>query len=410
MKLQVRIVVILLLSLFLVAPEITAAGMTHYSSGSASVTGPGIAESTPSIGGVPVYPADDVWNVPVDQLPVDPHSAAYIQKIGSTAYLHPDFGAGLYDGSLMGIPYNIVSDSTPKKTVTFDYADESDPGPYPIPDHPLIEGGSDEHILIIDRDSKFLYELYAAEKQTDGSWHAGSGSVFNLSDYQLRPAGWTSADAAGLPILPGLVRYDEAANGSINHAIRFTAPSTQKAYVWPARHYASSITDPSYPPMGERFRLKASFNTSGYSPQARVILDALKKYGMILADNGAPWYITGAPDDGWNNDILHTLQQVKGSDFEAVDSSSLMISPDSGQARVSLSVVTFPGTALSPTDPDHDGLYEDANGNGRLDFTDVVLFFKNIAWIGGHEPVAAFDFNHNGSIDFNDLVLLFRKL
>jgi hypothetical protein len=410
MNTHIRIVAILLILFLVIIPEISAAGRENETIHPNGVMIPGISPSAPSIGGVAIYPSDHIWNIPVDQLPVDPHSAAYVQKIGGSAYLHPDFGAGLYDGNLMGIPYNIVSGSAPKKTVTFDYADESDPGPYPIPENPRMEGGSDRHILIVDRDSRILYELFAAEKQADGSWSAGSGALFNLSDYQLRPAGWTSADAAGLPILPGLIRYDEVANGSITHAIRFTAPSTQHAYVWPARHYASSITDTSYPPMGQRFRLKASFNTSGYSPQARVILDALKKYGMILADNGAPWYVTGAPDDGWNNDVLHTLHQVKGSDFEAVDSSSLMVNPDSGKARVSMSVVPFPGSVLLPTDPDRDGIYEDTNGNGRPDFADVVLFFKNIAWIGNHEPITAFDFNRNGSIDFNDLIVLFRKL
>jgi hypothetical protein len=187
-------------------------------------------------------------------------------------------------------------------------------------------------MLIIDRDAKILYELYAAEEQADGSWSAGSGAIFNLSGYSLRPSGWTSADAAGLAVLPGLARYDEVNAGEINHALRFTAPSTRRAYVWPARHYASSITDPAYPPMGQRFRLKSSFNTSGYPYQARIVLEALKKYGMILSDNGAPWYITGAPDDRWNNDALHTLHQLKGSDFEAVDSSSLMINQDSGKA------------------------------------------------------------------------------
>jgi|WetSurMetagenome_2_1015567.scaffolds.fasta_scaffold00010_137 PKD repeat protein len=406
MTIQIRNVVILLLSLVVIVPGITAAGTGN----NMLLTGSVVSQSGVSVGGVAIYPSDDIWNVPVEQLPVDSYSAAYIQKIGSTSSLHPDFGAGLYDGNLMGIPYNIVSGSTPRKTITFDYADESDLGPYPIPDNPLIEGGSDKHILIVDRDSKTLYELFAAEKHTDGSWSAGSGAIFNLSDYALRPAGWTSADAAGLPILPGLVRYDEVASGSIDHAIRFTAPSTQRAFVWPARHYASSITDPSYPPMGQRFRLKTSFNTSGYSPQARVILEALKKYGMILADNGAPWYITGAPDNSWNNDVLHTLHQVKGSDFEAVDTSSLMINAGSGQARIMQTVIPFPGNTLPPTDVDHDGLFEDTNGNTRLDFSDVVLFFKNTAWIGSHEPVAAFDFNRNGSIDFNDLVVLFRKL
>jgi hypothetical protein len=290
--------------------------------------------SGPSVSGVPIFPPDHIWNTRVDSLPVDSRSAAYVGTIGSNAYLHADFGSGLYEGNPIGIPYNIVNGSQGKKTVLFDYADESDPGPYPIPDNPFIEGGSDRHMVIIDRDTRILYELFAAEKQGDGSWTAGSGAVFNLSGYTLRPSGWTSADAAGLAILPGLVRFDEVSAGEITHALRFTAPSTRRAYVWPARHYASSITDTAYPPMGQRFRLKASFNTSGYPSQAQIVLEALKKYGMILSDNGAPWYITGAPDEQWNNDALHTLHQLRGSDFEAVDSSSLMIDQDSGQARV----------------------------------------------------------------------------
>jgi hypothetical protein len=290
--------------------------------------------SAPSIDGISVFPADHIWNVRADSLPVDSRSADYVRTIGTTAYLHPDFGSGTWDGNPIGIPYMIVSGSQPKLMVTFDYSDESDPGPYPIPVNPLIEGGSDHHMLIVDRDTFRLYELYAAEQQPDGSWHAGSGAVYDLSGYALRPAGWTSADAAGLAILPGLVRYEEVAAGEINHAIRFTAPSTRREYVWPARHFASSLTSTTYPPMGQRFRLNASFDTAGYPYQARVVLEALKKYGMILADNGAPWYIGGVPDERWDNDALHTLQQLKGSDFEAVDSSSLMITPDSGQARV----------------------------------------------------------------------------
>jgi len=189
-------------------------------------------------------------------------------------------------------------------------------------------------MLIIDRDARILYELYAAEQRADGSWAAGSGAVFDLSGYTLRPPGWTSADAAGLAVLPGLVRYDEVNDGKINHALRFTAPFTKRAYIWPARHYASSVTDLAYPPMGQRFRLKSSFNTAGYPEQVRTVLEALKKYGMILSDNGAPWYITGEPDERWDNDALHTFHQLKGSDFEAVDSSSLMINENSGQAIV----------------------------------------------------------------------------
>jgi hypothetical protein len=317
--------------------------------------------SASEISGVSVYPDDHIWNVPVDTLPVHTRSVDYIQKIGNSTYLHADFGSGMWEGYPIGIPYNVVNGSVAKKNVSFEYADESDPGPYPIPEWPLIEGGSDHHVLILDHTNGILYELYAAEKQPDGSWNAGSGAIFNLSDYSLRPAGWTSADAAGLPVLPGLVRYDEVSSGEINHAIRFTAPSTQRAYVWPGRHYASSITDTAYPPMGQRFRLKSSFNTTGYSYQARVVLNALKKYGMILADNGAPWYISGVPDENWDNDILHTLHQLKGSDFEAVDSTSLMIDPDSGRAR--------------RTDPDTIGIYKegnwyiDCNADGRFSTT-----------------------------------------
>lgn len=295
-------------------------------------------QSSPVISGVGIFPADHIWNAPVSGLPVDPQSAAYVSRIGTTRYLHPDFGSGLWEGAPIGIPYNVVNNSVRKQKVTFDYADESDPVRYPIPANPKIEGGGgtegDRHLLIIQKDEKKLYELYAAEKQPDGSWHAGSGAVYNLSAYTLRPAGWTSADAAGLAILPGLVRYEEVAAGHIDHAIRFTAPKTRRAYIWPARHFASEITDPSYPPMGQRFRLKASFNTTGYPYQARVILEALKKYGMILADNGGAWYITGVPDSRWDNDALHTLQKVKGSDFEAVNESSLKIASNSGKARI----------------------------------------------------------------------------
>jgi hypothetical protein len=294
----------------------------------------GIKVSQAIVSGVPIFPPDHIWNTRVDSLPVDSQSADYIRTIGSTAYLHADFGSGMYQGNPIGIPYNIVNGSQEKKTVKFEYTDESDAGPYPLPDNPLIEGGSDHHMLIIDRDAKILYELYAAEKQIDGSWAAGSGAVFNLSGYSLRPSGWTSADAAGLAILPGLVRYNEVNAGEINHALRFTAPSTRRGYIWPARHYASSNTDPAYPPMGQRFRLRPSFNTSGYPYQAHIVLESLKKYGMILSDNGAPWYITGVPDEHWNNDALHTLHQVKGSDFEAVDSSSLIMSENSGQVLI----------------------------------------------------------------------------
>jgi len=248
--------------------------------------------------------------------------------------LHPDFGAGLWAGAPIGIPFVVVSNQPPV-SVTFQYADESDPGPYPIPPNAPIEGGSassgDRHVLVVDQGNCVLYELYAAYPQPGGGWTAGSGAIFDLRADRLRPAGWTSADAAGLPILPGLVRYDEVAAGAIRHAIRFTAPQTRQSYVWPARHYASSLTGAQYPPMGQRFRLRADYDISGFSAANQVILAALKKYGMMLADNGSSWYLSGAPDDRWNNDDLHALTQLTGADFEAVDVSHLMANPDSGQ-------------------------------------------------------------------------------
>jgi PKD repeat protein len=368
-----------------------------------------------AISGVQIFPQDHVWNVPVDTLPVDARSGQYISKIGSTEYLHADFGSGLWQGAPIGIPYNIVNNTVTKKPVIFGYDDESDLEPYPIPANPLIEGGAactgDCHILMLQTDEKKLYELYAAHKLPNGTWTAGSGAIYDLTKYDLRPDTWTSADAAGLAMLPGLVTYDEVAAGEITHAIRFTAPETQAAYIWPARHLASDITDPQYPPMGQRFRLKASFDISGYGPQSQIVLKALKKYGMILADNGGSWYISGVPDERWDNDDLHGLHGVKGSDFEAVDESSLMIDPDSGRANVVLpGPIALPGQSSAPTDPDKDGLYEDLNANGRKDFADVVLFFEQLDWIVAHEPLAAFDYNGNGRVEFADIVMMYDEL
>jgi hypothetical protein len=272
----------------------------------------GAKEQQPRIAGCPVFPASSPWNQRVDKLPVAADSAALLSSIGLDTGLHADFGSGLYDGQPIGIPYNVVAASTPKSRLTFEYADESDRGPYPIPPSPKIEGGSDRHLLIVQRGTCTLYELYAAHRDTRG-WSAGSGAIWNLRSTHLRPAGWTSADAAGLPILPGLARY-----GDLDHALRFTAPRTRRAYIAPARHYASDSNDPSLPPMGLRVRLKASFDTSGFPPQARAVLETLKRYGMILADNGSDWYITGAPDPRWSNDDLHSLGRVHGSDFEVV--------------------------------------------------------------------------------------------
>jgi hypothetical protein len=266
----------------------------------------------PSIAGCPIFPASNPWNQRVDKLPVAANSAAIISSIGLAAPVHADFGSGLYDGQPIGIPYNVVSGSQAKSRVSFEYADESDKGPYPIPAHPKIEGGSDHHILIVDKTNCRLYELGGAQK-TSGAWHAWAGAIWNLRSNAVRPLTWTSADAAGLPILPGLARY-----GDLNHALRFTVERTRRAFIYPARHYASSSTDPSLPPMGLRVRLKASFKTSGFPPQARAVLETLKRYGMILADNGSNWYISGAPDPRWSNDDLHSLGQVHGSDFEVV--------------------------------------------------------------------------------------------
>lgn len=291
----------------------------------------------PVLAGCPVFPADNIWNTPIEHLPVDPRSDLYVATIGAESTVHADFGSGTWEGGLIGIPYVVVPGGQAKVAVAFEVPEESDPGPYPVPPNPPIEGGpasqGDRHILVLDQEACTLYELYYAWPRPDGSWQAYSGAVFNLQSHTLRPEGWTSADAAGLPILPGLVRWGEVSAGEIRQALRFTAPVTRRDYVWPARHYASWRTDPQYPPMGQRFRLKAGFALSGFSPAVQVILKALKKYGMLLADNGSAWYISGVPDERWNNDHLHELHQIPGSAFEAVDTSSLMVSPHSGAIR-----------------------------------------------------------------------------
>jgi hypothetical protein len=270
----------------------------------------------------PVFPRTNAWNERVDRLPVAADSAELIRSIGITSGLHPDFGSGLWDGGRIGIPYDVVSKKTARSHVRFEYADESDRVAYPIPRGVHVEAGSDRHALLLDKSACKLYELFAL-RRSGGTWTAGSGAVFDLRSNALRPAGWTSADAAGLPIFPGLARYDEVARGVIDHALRFTAARTRRAYVDPARHDASSSDDPSLPPMGLRVRLKASVDISGFPRQARIVLQALKTYGMILADNGSPWYISGAPNSHWSNDDLHTLGRISGADFEVVDTSSL---------------------------------------------------------------------------------------
>jgi hypothetical protein len=285
----------------------------------------------------PLMPADSYWHASVQNLPVHPRSDAWVASIGTSDHVHPDFGSGLWQGGPIGIPYTTAGAETPALPVSFRYQDESDPGPYPIPEDAPVEGGpdatGDRHVLVVDRDSCVLYELFDAHPEPGGSWSAGSGAVFDLLGYDLRPAGWTSADAAGLPILPGLVRYEEVAAGTVTHAIRFTAPRTQRAYVWPARHFASSSTDPDLPPMGAWFRLKRKVDPADFSPQTRPIVLALQRYGMILADNGSPWFLSGVPDPRWDNDVLRELRTLHGTDFEAVDTSSLPIHPDSLQIR-----------------------------------------------------------------------------
>ena len=296
----------------------------------AAVVAVGIADGArgPHVRKCPVFPRSNHWNKRVDRLPVHPRSRELMRSIGLDAYLHPDFGSGRYEGAPIGIPYRTVSKRQRRVPVSFEYADESDRGRYPIPRNVPIEGGrsstGDRHVIVVDRDRCRLYELYAAYPEDGGRrWRAGSGAIWRLRSNRLRPRGYTSADAGGLPIFPGLARWTEARHGSIRHALRFTAPRTRRAFIYPARHFASDETDPDLPAMGQRLRLRRSFDVSRFPRQARIVLRTLKRYGMILADNGAPLYIGGAPSRGWDNDQLHTLQRVKGTDFEVVDTSRL---------------------------------------------------------------------------------------
>ena len=296
------------------------------------------SKTAPRIAGCDVFPANNIWNVPVDQLPVHSDSAVFIETMGADESLRASFGAGLYEGVPVGIPYVVVSGEQPMVEVTFDYPEESDAGPYPIPPGVPIEGGAEaddpRRVIVLENDNCRLYELVIESVRADGSWHAIAGAIYNLNANALRPAGWTSADAAGLPVLPGLVRFDEVASGEIRHALRFNASQTRASYVWPARHDASELLEARYPPMGQRFRLRADVDISAFSPEVQVILTALKTYGMILAENGGPWFLFGTPDARWDNEHLRELQRIKGSDFEAVDVSELMTDdPHSGRTR-----------------------------------------------------------------------------
>ncbi len=275
----------------------------------------------PTIGNCPIFPADNAWNTDISAYPVDPRSDAYIASINEDAtHLHADFGAE----PDYGIPYVVVDQSQPFVPINFtDYGDESDPGPYPVPKDAPVEAGGDAHVLVVDAGNCKLYELYDASSDGDG-WNAGSGAIFDLRSNDLRPEGWTSADAAGLPIFPGLVRYDEVTAGAIHHALRFTVDETQAAYIHPATHDASDDDNPDLPPMGLRLRLKAGYDISKYTGEARVILEALKTYGMIVADNGTSWFITGATDPRWNDDDLNQLKKVPGTAFEVVQSGTII--------------------------------------------------------------------------------------
>jgi hypothetical protein len=282
-----------------------------------------LAPTVPGASRCTIFPATNVWNRRIDDRPVADDSSLMIDTIGSDTGLHMDFGS--WAG--YGIPYQVVTSSTPRSTVTFEYDDESDHVGHPIPASPLIEGGpgadGDRHILMVDRDACRLYELFAAYR-SGSRWYAGSGATWDLRSNALRPAGWTSADAAGLPILPGLVRYDEVAAGAIKHALRFTTPETRRDYIYPARHFASDSDDAALPPMGLRVRLRATYDVSGLSPHARVIAVALKQYGMILADNGSPWYVSGMSEPRFDDDVLHELDDITGDDLEVVDTSGMV--------------------------------------------------------------------------------------
>lgn len=314
-------------------PQMRPAAQPSHSLQAASLPPPSQPPS-PVAGTEPcgVFPANNIWRADVSGLPVHSRSNAYVASIGAGSNPHPDFGSGMWEGHPIGIPVTSVKPGQSTVSVRFEYAGESDRGPYPVPADVKVEGGSDSHIILHDAQACRVYELFAARKGS-GGWRAGSGAVFDLRSNDLRRAGWTSADAAGLSIFAGLVRYQEVAAGHIDHAIRITAPRTANKYVWPARHAASSSSDPDLPPMGLRLRLKKSVDISRLPKQARIIAEAMQRYGVILADNGSPWYISGAPDNGWSNGDLRALKNLRGSDFEAVDVSGLMVSPNSGQVR-----------------------------------------------------------------------------
>jgi hypothetical protein len=313
-----------------------------------------VGQLTSLNGFVPSQGTGSLWDMDISSAPVDANSANIINFIGSSATLHPDFGSGTYNHQTIGIPYQVVAGSQLKVPIIFGlYPDESDPGPMPIPGNALIEGypkpgNGDRHVLVLEKDGCWLYELYHAYLQKNGSWKADSSVVWDMTINQQRPYTWTSADAAGLPIFPGLVRYDEVAAGAINHALRFTVPATRQAFVAPASHWASTNTSTSAPPMGTRLRLKASFDISRFSAANQVILTALKKYGMILADNGSAIFLSGAPDNRWNNSDLSNLKTITGSAFEVVQVGTIY-TPANVPAGPAPSIINFTATPMSLT-------------------------------------------------------------
>ena len=354
------------------------------------------APSSVTIPGAPncyVFPADNVWNMPVDTLTTHSSSAAFINSISATKGIHYD----------MDLPVNLVPGSQPKVAVTFDSADESDAGPYPVPPNALREGGDDHHVLIVDVDNCLLYEMYGASRKTDGTWTAGSGAIFNLLGNALRPAWWTSADGAGLPMVPGLLRYDEVAAGEIRHALRFTAPSTGDLFIWPARHRASFNPDPALPPMGARFRLKAGFDISGFSAANQVILRAIRKYGLILADNGLPWYLQGVPDAQWNDDDLSNLTSVIGSNLEAVDTSPMILDINSAQVLSAAPVAPTlyslsPATGAGPS-ATFVSTFQDTNGAVNVLNAYMVVTASTPDGSGWLNPAGSCYLWYNGLVD-----------
>jgi hypothetical protein len=306
-----------------------------------------------SLNGFRPFPANNVWNQDISASPVDPNSDSYIHFMGPTAPLHPDFGSGQYQGSYIGIPYSVVDASQSQVNILFNaYGDESDPGPMPIPANANVEGypnpgTGDRHVLVLDNNNCWLYELYGASVNTDGTWNAGSAAVWDLQNYTERPLTWTSADAAGLPIFPGLVRYDEAASGQITHALRFTLHDSTAAFVEPATHWASNSSALFAAPMGMRVRLKASLDISSFSANNQVILKALKQYGMIMADNGSSMYLSGAPDDRWDNNDLHNLSGLTASDFEVITLGTVYTSANVPQGSAPM-ISSFSASTANP--------------------------------------------------------------